>query len=61
METIDVVRLAELRRDFPTWGILYIPWIGRWVAVRGRSRTLAAANPGELRRHLLSQSGEVDR
>ena len=40
---------AELRAALPGWGILYDPWLSRWIAVRGKhAPPITAATPAEL-------------
>lgn len=54
-EEIDAsVWLAGLRREFPSWGVLHVPWSGLWLAVHGRCLTLRAQTPSELREQLLA-------
>lgn len=51
--TDDKVWLVRLRREFPMFGVLYIPWMGLWLAVHGQRRTFSAQTASELRDQLL--------
>ncbi|TYK50870.1 hypothetical protein [Actinomadura decatromicini] len=49
--------LAELRRDFPGFGIVADPWRPIWMAVRG-DVFIKATDGVVLRQRLLELSGE---
>lgn len=50
-DEIATVRDA-LRHDFPSTGILYDAWTGRWKAVWGKHGYAEASSAGDLRQQL---------